>query len=436
MKNRNSSKNGRSRRSTLIVLTSCFMFILSSPVTAGTSFGIYDARTLAMGGASVASANNDNAQFYNVALLAFNEEIEEKTQDSRFLFPMLVPQVAESAITIEQLSQDDPSQAITRAVSNFNATPDPMSAQAVIDVAASLDATLADIDGKDIFADVYFGLGISEPGKFQGAGYFMGTRLLAGGRSTVTAADRAALAAYQEGLTFIASGGAQGVAHPELFDANGALIDPGNDFDSSVGAAGAIITEAGVAMSRQIHLFGRPIAAGFSFKVQRVDTFEDVERVVDDRLDAEESSETDWNVNFDVGFVKEIGERWRVGLAIKDIIPNNHVTSLGTTIRLRPRPRIGTAYQAGRLQIAADVDLISNEPLGSERPTQEVAFGAEWAFGSPVKIRAGYRHDIQGNRDGIVSFGAGTVWKRLAVDLAYAGGSDARAAALQFGIVF
>ena len=420
----------------LVVLTGCYIFVWSSPVPAGTTFGIYDARTLAMGGVSVASANNDNAQFYNSALLAFNKEIEEKTQDSRFLFSLLSPQVTKSAITMEELSQDDLTQAITRAIGDFNATPDAMNAQAVVDVTAHLDASLADLDGEDLFADIYIGLAVSEPSKFQGAGFFMGTRLLAGGQSTITATDHAVLAAYQEGLTFIASGGAQGVEHPELFDANGELIDPGNTFDSTASAAGAIVTEAGVAMSSQFEVFGEPIAAGFSFKVQRIDTFEDVERVVNDQIDVEQNSDDHHNVNFDVGFVKEMGERWRIGLAVKDVIPHNYNTSLGTAIRFRPRARIGAAYQVGGLQIAADADLTRNEPLGSEDATQEAAIGAEWAFGTPLKLRAGYRHDIQSNRDGIASFGVGTLWKRLAVDLAYAEGSDAKAAALQFGIAF
>ena len=228
----------------------------------------------------------------------------------------------------------------------------------------------------------------------------------------------------------------QWAAHPELFDANGALVDPGSNFDSTVSAAGTIVTEAGVAMSRQVHVFGQALAAGFSFKVQRIDTFEDVERIVDDRIDPQNNSDNDGALNFDVGLVKAIGKRWRVGLAVKDIIPHNYGTSLGSTIRLRPRARLGAAYQTGRLQIAADVDLTRNEPLSSEPPTQELAIGAEWAFSLPVKMRAGYRYDMQGNRAGIVSLGVGTLWKRLAVDVAYAGSGDTRAAALQFGVAF
>jgi hypothetical protein len=405
-------------------------------VFAGATYGIYDARTMAMGGVSVASANNDNAQFYNSALLAFNEEIEERTEDGRLMIPIMVPRISDSAIELEKISNDDLANSVTLAIGEFNTMPGTVEAQAIVDTTANLDASLAELENEDLVADMYFGLGLSEPGKFQGAGFFMGVRLLAGGQSTITETDRLILAAYQEGLTFVASGGTMGVEHPELFDANGALMDPTGNLDSTATATGATITEVGVAISNQIHIFGRPFAAGISFKVLDVETFEDVERVVDDRIDVDQNEESETKINFDVGLVKEIGDRWRIGLAVKDVIPYNYKTSLGTIIRLRPRPRMGASYQAGPLQIAADIDLIENEPLGDERPAQEAAVGLEWALDSPVRLRAGYRHDMRGNRDGIVSMGIGTKWKRLVVDAAYAQGSDAQAAGLQFGIAF
>ena len=279
-------------------------------------------------------------------------------------------------------------------------------------------------------------MGLSEPGKFQGAGFFLGARILAGGNPTISAADRATLAAYQEGLSFIASGGQEGVAHPELFDANGALTNPTGNLESSATATGVAITEVGVAMSKQFQLFGTEIAAGISFKVLDVEAFEDTERIVNDRIAVQQNDEPETHINFDIGIAKPIGERWRVGFAVKDIIPHNYKTSLGTIVRLRPRPRIGVAYQSGLLQLAVDVDPLKSKSLGNEPETQDAALGAEWVLSEKLKLRAGYRHDIVGNRDGILSAGLGTRWKRMVFDAAYAQGGDSRAAALQFGIAF
>lgn len=423
------------RHHLLLTLLVSHQLLVSLPAVAGTTFGIYDARTLAMGSSAVASANNGNAQFYNPALLAFNTEIEERTQDSRFYLPLLIPQLSESAITIEDLSRDDPGQSISRAIADFNANPDAVSAQSVVNATSSLDASLADLDGEDLFADAYIGMGGGEAGLFKGAGFFFGARGLAGGQSTVTAADRSLLAAYQEGLTFIATNGTQGIAHPELFDANGALIDPDDAFDSTVSASGAVVKEAGVAMSRQIQLLGRPIGAGITIKVQTVNTFEDVERIVDDRISVDQNSDFDTSLNFDIGFATEYGEHLRVGLAVKDVIPRNYRTSQSTIVRFRPRARIGAAYQLDRLQLSGDIDITRNEPIGNEEPTQEIAIGAEWGF-EAFKLRAGFRQDFLGNRDGIVSAGVGTSWDRLVFDVAVAASGDAKSAAMQFGIAF
>jgi len=409
--------------------------VVAPTAVAGTTFGIYDARTLAMGSTSVASATNGNAQFYNPALLAFNTEIEEHTQDARFYFPLLISHLSESALTIEDVSRDDPEQLISRAIDDFNANPDALTARRVADAAASFDASLASLEDEDLFADIYIGTGGGEAGLFKGAGFFFGARVLAGGESAVTAEDRALLANYQAALTFIATNGPQGVAHPELFDANGALVDPNDDFDSTASASGAIVKEAGVAMSRQIQLFGNSIAAGITIKAQTIEAFEDVERIVDDRIHVDANSKFHAGLNLDLGFAKAYGENLRIGLAIKDVVPRDYRTSQNAVVRFRPRARLGAAYQLARLQLSGDIDVTRNKPIGTEKPTQEAAIGAEWGFDA-VKLRAGYRYDILSNRDGVASAGAGVAWNRLVFDLAIAGSGDAKSAAMQFGIAF
>lgn len=419
-----------------VFLVVSFGFTLASSAHAGPSYGIYDARTMAMGGASVASANNDSAQFYNAALLAFNEEIEEKTQDGRILLPLFIPEFSESIIDIEEISRDAVPASIAGSVANYNRDPGADSAQAVVEASQVLDSYLQRLDGKVLRADLYIGMGVSEPGKFQGAGFFAGARVLAGGNSTISDADRAILAAYQQGLSFVASDGQEGEAHPELFDANGALLNPNNTFESSASAIGVAITEVGVAMSKIFQAFGGDFAAGISFKVLDVEAFEDTERIVDDRISVQQNDEPETHINFDIGIAKQLGERWRLGVAVKDLIPHNYKTSLGTKVRLRPRPRIGISYQLSKLQFALDVDAIESKPLGLEPATQEIAAGAEWVLSDTIKLRAGYRYDLLGNRDGILATGIGTRWRRLVFDVAYAQGNDSRAAALQLGVAF
>lgn len=403
---------------------------------ASTTYGVFDARTMAMGGVAVASANNDNAQFYNSALLAFNDEIEERTRDSRFWFPMLSPQFARSVIDAENIYSDDLHNALTRSVTAFNDAQDQTAARDVANISAQLRGSLQNIADRELFVDAYAGISLSEPGKFVGAGFFLGGRVLASGRPAITGADLDLLSAYEQGLLFVASNGAEGEARPELFDANGALIDPQGNYDSSVAAAGLTIIEIGVASSHQIEFLGQKIAAGWTFKAMEVNTFEDLQRFDNQRVDLSRSEERESAVNFDVGAVKDFGNGWRVGVAIKDIIPHDYKTTAGTRLKLRPRPRIGVSYQRGDWLFGADADLVASQPLVDLKGVQEVAVGAEWLVKPWLRMRSGYRHDFNGGRRSAVSVGIGTLWKRLAADVAYSNGSRSRGMALQFGVAF
>ena len=420
----------------LAFVTGAFALFLSAPGSAGTTFGIYDARTLAMGGASVASADTSNAQFYNAALLAFNDKIEEETRDSRFLLPLITPQVSQSVLDAEDIVSDDLGRDLSRAVNAFNAAPESLTAQNVVDASRLLDRAVAGIENDELFGDVYVGLAVTEPGQFQGAAFFVGARLLGGGTTDVTAEDLALLDDYQEGLLFVATNGAQGSAQPQLFDANGDLLDPVDSITSSASATGVAITELGVSLARQFDLFGSQVAGGISMKMLDVRTFQDVERLIDDRIDVDNDEESEVSFNMDLGLARDVGEHWRVGLAVKDVIPYSYRTESGASVRLRPRPRIGAAYQYRTFQFAADFDVIPNRSLGEEPETQEAALGGEWAPTDALRLRAGFRADLNGSRESVASIGAGFIWRRIAMDFAYAEGADLRAAALQFGWVF
>ena len=417
-------------------LATALLCCCAAIANASTTYGVFDARTMAMGGVAVASANNDNAQFYNSALLAFNDEIEERTRDARFWFPMLSPQFARAVIDAENIYSDDLYNALSRSVAEFNGAQDPTTARNVANVSADLRGSLQSIRDRELFVDAYAGVSLSEPGKFVGAGFFLGGRVLVSGTPTITSADLDLLNAYEEGLLFVASNGAEGQARPELFDANGALIDPQGNYDSSVAAAGLTIIEVGVASSHQIEIFGQKIAAGWTFKAINVRTFEDVQRFDNQRVDLSRSEERDSGINFDIGAVKDFGNGWRVGLAIKDIIPRDYATTAGTRIKLRPRPRVGVSYQRGDWQFAADADMVASQPLVGINGVQEVAVGAEWVVKPWLRLRSGYRHDLNGGRRGAISVGIGTLWKRFAADVAFLNGSQSLGMALQFGVAF
>ena len=395
-------------------------------------FGVFDARTLSMGGTAVAGHNNKHALLYNPALLAFNNEFEEKNLEGRVHFPMFVGQVSQSLIDLEEFNRDDLDGALSQAATNFNAQRTPEAAGVAAMAASDMRNTLQDIRGEDLLADGFFGFAVAEPSRLEGGGVFMGVRVIGGGRSNVTDADLALLSEYVDGLNFVASGGTVGAPQPQLFDASGNLIDPNGNFDSSLNGRGAAIAEVGIAMSKLIRLAGRPIALGISPKVMSVDTFDETSRIVDGRLGSGENSITHASFNLDVGAAMDFGKRYRVGLSIKDAIRRRWQTEAGTEVELSPRARIGFAAKFGSFSAGLDVDIVTSDPIADEFPVQDTAFGVEWDVRNWVSIRGGYRHDLEGNRDGIVSVGIGVRIKRWYVDVGYARGGNLQGGALQF----
>lgn len=401
--------------------------------TAGAAgFGIFDARTLSMGGASVAAHRSKHALFYNPALLAFNDEFEEKNLEGRVHFPSLIGQVSESLIDIEQLNSDNLDGRLSQAIADFNTAGTPETASAAAAASSNLRDTVLGLAGDDLLADGFFGFAVAEPSRLEGGGVFVGVRVVGGGRSNVTEADRTLLDEYVDGLNFIASGGTQGTAQPQLFDANGNLIDPNDAFDSSLNGRGAAITEVGIAMSKMLYFWGKPVALGITPKLMAVDTFDETTRVVDNRLGSGENSITHASFNMDVGVAMDLGTRYRVGLAIKDTINREWATGTGTEVKLAPRARLGVGAQFAGFNVGVDADLVTSDPIADEFPVRETAVGIEWDFRNWLKIRGGYRHDLEGNREGITSGGLGFRIKRWYIDLSYAQGGDLQAGALQF----
>ncbi len=400
-----------------------------------TEFGIYDARGLAMAGASVASGDNTNALFYNPALLAFYEEFEEDTQDARFLFPVIAPQLSEASGALLETTSDDLDLALTGAIQLFNTDGSTQSAAQVASISASLAEALDGIGNQDLYTDVFVGLALSEPSKRQGGGFYLGSRIVGGGRATIDPADLALLDDYREGLEFIASNGTQGTAHPELFDGAGNLINPIGSLASSAEGRGALISELGVTFSNQFSWLSRPTALGGGAKVMRLDVFDEAEAIVQGDIGFSANRVSELHVNFDFGFAMQVTERFDLGLAVKDVLPKTVTTQSDVDVKFRARPRLGLAYQLPRLQLALDVDLDQTQPLGNEAEAQFVAFGLEWTVLPSVVIRGGSRQDVLGDRGGAWSTGLGLRWRRFLMDAAYVEG-DMRAAALQFGYAF
>lgn len=436
----------------LMILIAAF----SSPAFA-ISYGIYDSRGLAMGGAATAIGTYAQAAFYNPALLAFHEEEEEAGRDGRVYIPNIVVQVSDGAQSAIDAVDDELDTQLSNAINQFNDAPLQASAGLIRDVATDLRDVLDDIATDDLSIDSFIGFNISEPSNREGGGFYFGARALAGGVANVSDADRELLGDYIESMGQIANGAdpdAVAAQYPHLINSRGQLIDPTSTLTSNADVSALIVSEWGMALARQFEVRGQAIALGITPKLMRVDAFRDtadfndgLDSVEDAEDEFKDSQETHLAFNADVGIAATIADHYRVSLTLKDAFKKQFSTKQQADpvtgepapdlkVTLSSRARMGVGYVSDTFSVGLDYDLDESTPMATEAGTQELSLGAEYVLFNSLAVRAGYRNDQTGFHENMASAGLGYRWKRFVMDLAYASGGGYKAGGLQLGWTF
>ena len=220
---------------------------------------------------------------------------------------------------------------------------------------------------------------------------------------------------------------------------NGQLSDEAEnpDLNSQVQIKAIAVAEVALSISREFEFFGEKVAIGLTPKLQQIETFHFVTEIDNDEdidADAVEESRVSYNkTNIDIGLSYRFGgeDKWILGLVGKNLIgeefdvaeadvkgSKNNVTLSGGTIALNPQYRAGLAYGGDWVTVAADLDLVDNDPIAFEKATQYAAIGAELDAFDTVQFRAGYRTNLKGSNDEMVSLGAGLSPFGVHLDLA------------------
>ena len=436
----------------LMILIAAF----SSPAFA-ISYGIYDSRGLAMGGAATAIGTYAQAAFYNPALLAFHEEEEEAGRDGRVYIPNIVVQVSDGAQSAIDAVDDELDTQLSNAINQFNDAPLQASAGLIRDVATDLRDVLDDIATDDLSIDSFIGFNISEPSNREGGGFYFGARALAGGVANVSDADRELLGDYIESMGQIANGAdpdAVAAQYPHLINSRGQLIDPTSTLTSNADVSALIVSEWGMALARQFEVRGQAIALGITPKLMRVDAFRDtadfndgLDSVEDAEDEFKDSQETHLAFNADVGIAATIADHYRVSLTLKDAFKKQFSTKQQADpvtgepapdlkVTLSSRARMGVGYVSDTFSVGLDYDLDESTPMATEAGTQELSLGAEYVLFNSLAVRAGYRNVQTGFHANMASAGLGYRWKRFVMDVAYASGGGYKAGGLQLGWTF
>ncbi|MFV2055284.1 MAG: conjugal transfer protein TraF [Thiohalomonadales bacterium] len=388
----------------IVGVTGLLLVLLQSNVNA-ISFGVFDPRSLAMGGTGVASGNAGNATYYNPALLAIYKVRKEKGKNSRFVFPTLTVRVPKVVIDYDKNTVQSLDQGLRDSISAFNnaGQVNAIEAQAVIDASSALQDNLTSFSDGPLDVEINAGIVISIAHLLHGGAMYINTRAVAGSDISGTAADKKLLSDYTDAMRYVASNRTEGNAHPELYDANLNLIDQSDALSSSATGRGGIMNEIGISMSAQFRLFNSTFAIGMTPKMNRVATYDITAKAVDNSADAIRDKTSDWKTNLDLGLLKEFDKQlWsgniRAGLILKNIISREFQTSLGNSIKFEPQLRAGTSYHRRGTVYAVDIDILANNSIGSGNKSQMLAIGGEWKY-AITKLRAGISYNIKARGD-------------------------------------
>ncbi len=363
------------------------------------------ARTMAMGGTGVASANPAAATVRNPALMAsrqhewandfaFNisagaravnhEEIQSQAEgidDSLSAFEELaadVDQALQSGATAEQVES-----LRTRARQQTTIIRD----------------QLIDVDEQVVRLDAGGDASIVLPREDFAVGFFAGARLRATAKGDLSDDDLTLMNEIALSET------------PEEF-ANGDNPKQIDDLNSKAELLASGYSELGLAIATSIDLDRyHSLQVGISPKIVQLHTYQYTELIEDfdeDDLSNEQYHTSTNGLNVDVGINYQFGreQQWNVALVAKNLIPMSLESAQSRplieplfTYELKPMVSAGLAYRSNWYMLTADIDLTIREAFSYTDNTQWAAIGAELDIAHYAQIRFGTRHNLASEVD-------------------------------------
>jgi hypothetical protein len=226
-------------------------------------------------------------------------------------------------------------------------------------------------------------------------------------------------------------------------DADETNVILGQDsLESSVRSSGYGITEAGVSLSHTIEdLSYGTLTLGVAPKYQRVDLI-DYEASVSafETSDIRDDMVEETGFNADLGALYSFGENseFAAGLVIRNLVSADVEGKSGETFKIRPVPTAGFSYDNGWISSSFEIDGAKTYGYGLIKDSQFARAGVEIDAFRWAQIRFGYRDDISGGREDVVSAGLGiSPFNVVNIDLAgLYGKNDTYGVALQIGARF
>ncbi len=355
-------------------------------------FGVYDARTMAMGGVGVATGAR-NAAFNNPALLTTADEVHE--------WFLLLPTVGKQLDDTDDLKDN---------LADFKQTANTLDITNNLTNQNAVQASLNAIDGSQYRETNNVAFMLAIPSRILSGAVFLNSYEISNVQPIIGGDD---------------------------------LTIP--TYASTFAHRGVRIVENGVSASRILDSkreWLNNLSIGFSAKFLLIETYAYSESIRAANVEIE-TSQGNNSAQFaiDAGIFKEFGV-WKVGLVAKNLLPGSY--DYGVTnekFKIEPQLRAGFAYQNRRSTLEFNIDLTKNDPVGFDTASQIAAFGWEWQPWRSLSLRAGYNKnlvepDTGSSSSGTVSAGIGLLYSGLHFDVAAYTGDEGDGLSAQLGLQF
>jgi hypothetical protein len=200
------------------------------------------------------------------------------------------------------------------------------------------------------------------------------------------------------------------------------VINQNPTLQSQVRIRGVLIEETGFSISHNLADGDQSCSIGITPKIMYLHLF-------DAKLNPDQGSISSGltsnnylaeytTFNFDLGVAKAYDNGMRLGVVVKNVVPQtfdfkNSPPTGGTpvpdgaSLTMNPQARIGASYESEWSTIAFDLDVTKNNPAGLENHSQYVGIGGEWSAFGWAQLRAGYHHDLLNPSQPMASAGFG-----------------------------
>lgn len=357
-------------------------------------FGIYDARTMAMGGVGVATGAR-TAAFNNPALLTTADEVHE--------WFLLLPTVGR---------QLDDSDDLKDNLDNFKQAADTLGVSPGLANENAVQASLNAINGSQYRETKNIAFMLAIPSRILSGAVFLNSYEISN-------------------------------VQPIIGGDNLAGLPP--TYNSTLAHRGVRIVENGVSAAKVLDSKSEwldNLSIGFNAKFLLVKTYGYTEEILlaDVEVDTNQGNSTA-QFAIDMGAFKEFGV-WKIGLVAKNLLPGSY--KYGATndeFKIEPQVRAGFAYQNRRSILEFNIDLTKNQPVGFDTASQIAAIGWEWRPWRSFALRAGYNKNMVepetgSGSSGTISAGAGLLYSGIHFDIAGYTGDEGGGLSAQLGLQF